>query len=141
MPLDNSDESIITQKKAKWGGYSTSLSSNGSLESVQLINSSDSNINEENKSQIKKNRANIIPLKYQKEQKENKKKVNIRKGPFTYKKFKEDSKKVYNPRIELEKRKIVEKNKLIEGIYWSFNVQNGLSQLEYLNINQKGTYI
>ena len=58
--------------------------------------------------------------------------------PFAYKPFKEDFQPVVNPRIELEKRKIVEKDKLIEGIYGSFNVQNGLSQFEYMNIYQKG---
>ena len=62
-----------------------------------------------------------------------------RKGPFAYP-FKEYLQPVANLRIEFEKRKIVEKDKLIEGIYGSYSVQNGLSQFEYMNINPKGIF-
>ena len=106
---------------------------------MPLSASSDKEVVEETNSIDKEAPINKIPLKYQS-------RGNIiqekRKGPFAYNKpFKEDFQPVANPRIELEKRKIVEKDKLIEGIYGSYSVQNGLSQFEYVNINQKGINI
>ena len=126
-----SDEVIIRQK-AKWGGNTASSSENYS-EDVPLFTSSDKEVVEETNLIDKEAPINKIPLKYQQREKQEKRKL-----PFTYKTFKEDFQPVVNPRIELEKRKIVEKDKLIEGIYGSFNVQNGLSQFEYMSIYQKG---
>ena len=122
----------IIRQKAKWGGNTASSSENYS-EDVPLFTSSDKEVVEETNSTDKEAPINKIPIKYQNRGKQEK-----RKGPFAYKPFKEDFQPVSNPRIEAEKRKIVEKDKLIEGIYGSYSVQNGLSQFEYVNINQKG---
>ena len=103
---------------------------------MPLSTSSDFEVVEESNSIDKDALLNKIPLKYQ-----DKRKIiqGKRKSPFTYNKpFKEDLQPVINPRIEIEKRKIVEKDKLIGGIYGSYSVQNGLSQFEYMNIDQKG---
>ena len=133
-----SDHGIIIRQKAPWGGNTASSSENYS-EDVPLFTSSEKDVVEENNSIDKEAPINKIPLKYQDRGKVIQGK---RKGPFAYNKpFKEDFQPVANPRIELEKRKIAEKDKLIEGIYGSYSVQNGLSQFEYVNINQKGINI
>ena len=106
---------------------------------MPLFKSSDNEVVEETNSIDKEAPINKIPLKYQSRGKIIQGK---RKGPFTYNKpFKEDLQPVLNPRIELEKRKIVENDKLIEGIYGSYSVQNGLSLFEHMNIDQKGIKI
>ena len=126
----------IIRQKAKWGGNTASSSENYS-EDVPLFTDSDKEVVEETNSIDKEAPIIKIPLKYQNRGKQEK-----RKGPFTYNKpFDEDSQPVENPRIEAEKRKIVEKNKLIEGIYGSYSVQNGLSKFEHMNIVQKGINI
>ena len=99
MPSDE----VIIRKKAKWGGNTASSSENYS-EDVPLFTSSDKEFVEETNSIDKEAPINKIPLKYQKREKQEKRKL-----PFAYKPFKEDFQPVVNPRIELEKRKIVEK--------------------------------
>ena len=133
VPLDFGE--IIIRQKAPWGGNTAESSENYS-EDVPLFTSSDNEVVEETNLIDKEAPINKIPLKYQ-----NREKImqGKRKGPFTYNKpFKEDLQPVANPRIEIEKRKIVEKDKLIEGIYGSYSVQNGLSQFEHMNIDQNG---
>ena len=124
----------IIRQKAKWGGNTASSSENYS-EDVPLFVSSDKEVVEETNSIDYEAPINKIPLKYKDRGKIIQEK---RKLPFAYKPFKEDFLPVVNPRIELEKRKIIEKDKLIEGIYGSYSVQNGLSKFEHMNIVQKG---
>ena len=132
-----SDHGIIIRQKAPWGGNTASSSENYS-EDVPLFTSSDKDVVEENNSIDKEAPIHKIPLKHQDREKIMQGK---RKGPFPYNKpFKEDLQPVVNPRIEAEKRKIVEKDKLIGGIHGSYSVQNGLSLFEHMNINQKGIF-